>query len=71
MPARNIEFSELKALEVSSIKPCIEHELRFPILNTTPDLYSLIKTDIDTGFISSMAIDLISKQADVTIMSRP
>lgn len=71
MPARNIKFSELKALEVVNIKPCIEQELRFSIFNTTPDLYSVIKTDLGSGLISSIAIDLISKQADVTIMSRP
>ena len=71
MPGDNISYSELTSLEVISVKACVSQEVKFSILNTIPDLYSAIKTDLGIGYISEMLIDLISKQAEVTILSKP
>lgn len=71
MPGDNISYSELTSLEVISVKACVSQEVKFSILNTIPDLYSVVKTDLGIGYISEMLIDLISKQAEVTILSKP
>lgn len=52
MPGDNISYSELTSLEVISVKACVSQEVKFSILNTIPDLYSAIKTDLGIGYIS-------------------
>lgn len=71
MSAANIEYEELLSLVVKQVKACVSYNLRFSILNTTPDLYSLINMDLGKGYIYEISVDLISKQADVVIYSRP
>lgn len=72
MPARILGYEELEALIVRDVKACIEQQVRFPVVEDIfPDLYSLLKTELFEGYITELSMDLISKQADATVNSKP
>lgn len=57
-------------IRITGIKACMTQDISIPV-EEDPDLYKLITTDIGNGQISSMSIDITTKQAKITLVYEP
>ena len=74
MPARNISTSidsdNAVRYIVDNIKKCMKHDIQFQVMQE-PDLYRLIGTNIGSGYIDSLEIDIDTRLVNATLLYEP
>lgn len=72
MPAAVAEYEGFPKvpIRITGIKACMTQDISIPV-EEDPDLYKLITTGIGNGQISSMSIDITTKQAKITLVYEP
>lgn len=74
MPARSISTSidndSTVRYIVDAIKKCMKHDIQFQVMQE-PDLYRLIGTNIGSGYIDSLEVDIDTRLVNATLLYEP